>query len=533
MALPLILYADSAEDLFRKGMRAQRHGREVEAYLLFSQARALQPANPKYARAARQVRGSAVSLLALAGQHAAALEMAANSWDYPGHPDDDPSPTATPNVLVAHTVPPASQPVRLVYSDHEASFRFRGTLREAYQSVAREFGVRVLFHSDFDGDRPFRGELDRCDFPCAIRVLAQLGRTLVVPLEEALILIADHGPGIKDELEPVALTSIPLDRTLSPEDVAQVSQAIQQVLDITRGQALVSADALVLRASMQKIEMARMLAEDLLRPPASVQIEIRVLSVARGRRVRGGIDLPGTFPVTNFSTLFGAMPSTDGVERLIGFGGGKTVLGVAVGDISVEARLNSSSSQSVYAGHIRGQHGLEATFKVGESYPIATAQFSPGPLDGPRPGTPNYVQPPPSVRFEDLGMSLSVTPMVHSAKEVSLALEVTFKFLAGATVNGVPILSNREFQSQIRLRENEFAIVSGASVFERQLTGGGMAGLGGIPFIGRLLRRNESRWNERDLLIVLRPRIVTLPASELVRGPAFLFGSEERAVPAL
>ncbi len=533
MALPWVLSAASADDLFRKGFRAQRHGRMVEAYLLYSQARALEPANTKYARAASRVRGSAARLLARAGQYGAAVEMAADSWEYSSHPDEDAPRRATPDVRATHSGPSPTRPARLIYADHEASFRFRGTLREAYEDVANEFGVRVVFRAEFDGERDFHGDLDECDFPCVMRVLSQVGKAFAVPLDDTAMLVADYGPLVPGELEPVGLASIPLDRVLRAEDVAEVSQTIQQVLDIPQVQALVSADALVLRTPIQKIEMARTLAEDLLRVAPSVHLEIRMLTVAQGRRIRAGIDVPGTFPVTNLSTLFGAMPNTDGVERLVGLGGGKTVLGVAVGDATVEARLNSSSSQSVHSSHLRGQHGMEATFKVGESYPIATAQFSAGPLDGPRPGSPGYVQPPPSVRFEDLGLSLVVTPLIHRAREVSLALEVTFKFLAGAAVNGVPILSNREFQSQVRLRENEFAIVSGASVYERRRTGAGFAGLASLPFIGNLFRRNEYRWDQRDLLILIRPRILRLPPSELAVGSTFLYGSEQRPVPAL
>lgn len=522
-----------ADDLFRKGLRAQRHGRDVEAYLLYNQARALEPANAKFAQAASRIRRSAARLLALAGWYRPAIEMAPDSWKYARHPDGGIPASETPDVRVTRTGPLPARPARLDYSRHEASFRFRGSLREAYEGVAEEFGVRVLFHADFEGDRTFRGDLEECDFPCVMRILAQVGKTLAVPLDDSSVLIASDGPNIADELAPVALASIPLDGALGAEDVAQVAQTIQQILDIERIQALVSADTLVFRSPVQKIEMARALAEDLLRPSASVQLEIRMLTVSRGRQVRGGVDLPGSFPVANFSTLFGAMPSSDGSERLVGFGGGETVLGIAVGDVSVEARLNSSSAQSVHAGQLRVRHGEQATFKVGESYPIATAQFSAGLLDAPAPGTPGYVQPPPSVRFEDMGLTLMVTPLVHSSREVSLTLEVTFKFLAGGSVNGVPVLSNREFRSQVRLRDNEFAIVSGTSVYERRRTGAGQAGLANIPILGRLFRRNDHRWDERDLLILIRPRIMRLPPSELARGPAFLFGSEQRPVPAL
>ena len=241
------------------------------------------------------------------------------------------------------------------------------------------------------------------------------------------------------------------------------------------------------------------------------------------------MDLPDTFPMTNFSTLFGALPDATGTERLVGIGGGKAVLGVALGDASVVARLEASATQTLQEMRIRTLHGTAAEFNVGERYPIVTAQYSGAPVSQ----GAGYVQPPPSVTFEDLGLNLSATPMVHSANEVTLDLDVNFRLLAGGAVNDVPIISNREFQSQVRLRQGEFVIVSGMGVYERSLTRGGLAGLGQIPVLGALFRRNEWRWARRDLLALVAPRIVRLPPSELARSREMLFGPEEGPIPVL
>ena len=95
------------------------------------------------------------------------------------------------------------------------------------------------------------------------------------------------------------------------------------------------------------------------------------------------------------------------------------------------------------------------------------------------------------------------------------------------------MFANREFQSRVRLRSGQFAIVSGTAVYERRRLGGGLAGLGNLPLLGPIFRRNERRWSQRDLLVLVRPRVVTLPPGELARAREFLFGSEERPVPAL
>ncbi len=470
--------------------------------------------------------------MAAAGEYRAAIEMAPDSWEFERLPGEDRATAEVSEPAVARFRSMPTRPKRLQYSDHRASFKFRGTVGEAYEEAAGEFGLRVLFHEDVDTDQPIRADLSECDFPCAIRAIGALSKLIGLPLERDLLFVVEDNENVRAEFETSALTSIPLDGSFPIEDVTQLGQAIQQILDIRRLQATTSGNALFLRGSVPKVDMAQAMAADLLRPQASAQIELEMVTVSRGSLVRAGIDLPSSFPVLNFSTLFGAMPGTGGVERLVGLGGGETVLGVAVGDASVEARLNASASQSIQTLQLRSAHGTPAEFTVGESYPIMTAQYSAG-RGGPVPGTPGYVQPPPSVTFQDLGLNLTVTPLIHSSKEVTLLLEVAFKFLSGAAVNDVPVLANREFQSRVRLRTSEFAIVSGTAVYERRRLRGGLGGLGNIPLLGAVFRRNERTWSQRDLLILVRPRILSLPPGELARTREFLFGTEERAVPAL
>ena len=520
-----------AEDLFREGRKAQNQGRHIEAYLLYNRARALSPTNPKYVRAVQGVRRGAAQLLAAAGEHRMALELAPDSWEFESLSSRDRGPVQQPAISTSPARPAPTEPEKLNYLDHRSSFRFRGTLREAYVEAAEEFGIRVVFDEDFDGDRTIRADLTECDFRCVVRALGEIGTTLLVPLDDDLLFVAEDTSVTRSRFETAAFASVPLDSELTPETVNEVSQAIQQILEIKRLQAP-SSTGLFLRDSVAKVNMARWLAENLLHPRGAVQIELQLVTVSRSRNARAGTSLPSTFPITNLSTLLGATPDPAGANRLIGLGGGKTSVGVTVGDASLLARLDASSAESIHSLHLRANHGTIAEFKVGERYPIVTAQYSSG-LAGNGSREAGYIQPPPSISFEDLGLNLAVTPLIHSALDVTLELEVNFRFLAGQAVNDIPVLANREFKSQVRLRRGDFAIVSGMSLFERRASRGGLSGLGQIPWLGSLFRRNERNWSQRDLLMLVRPRIVRLPPAELARVPEFLFGTEQRPLPAL
>ena len=530
LLLPATVSGGPAEDLYRNGLRAQRQGRHIEAYLLLNRARALDPANLQYASAARRVRRGAAQLLAAAGEHRVALEVAPDTWEFQSIDAADRAPPARATITTSRQEGQPAGPKRLRFGDHAASFRFRGTLREAYLRAATEFGIRVVFHDEFDGESAIRADLTECDFRCAMRVLGEIGRTLVIPLDEDLIFVAVDSAGNRAELEPAALASVPLDGAMTPEEVSEISQAVQQVLDIRR-LGTHPAGGLVLRDSVAKVGMARRLVEDLLHPRAMVQIDVRLVSVSASRNLNGGVTLPTTFPLTNLSTLLGAVPSSVDGDRLVGLGGGKTVLGLAVGDASLAAQLDAGWGRTIHSLQLRSAHGMPAEFKIGERYPIATAQFSGG--TGASPDGAAYVQPPPSISFEDLGLNLSMTPLVHNALDVTLELDVNFRLLAGLAVNDIPVLSNREFRSRVRLRRGEFAIVSGMTVYERRAGASGLAGLGRIPWLGGLFRTSRRSWSRNDLLILMQPRIVRLPPGELGRAPTFVFGTAERALPAL
>ena len=82
------------------------------------------------------------------------------------------------------------------------------------------------------------------------------------------------------------------------------------------------------------------------------------------------------------------------------------------------------------------------------------------------------------VSYEDLGLNLKITPVVHGNGEVSLKIELQVRSLTGQSSNGVPVISNREYQGSIRLRDGEPAVIAG------QISTSDQRSLSGIPGCG-------------------------------------------------
>jgi Flp pilus assembly secretin CpaC len=182
--------------------------------------------------------------------------------------------------------------------------------------------------------------------------------------------------------------------------------------------------------------------------------------------------------------------------------------------------------------------GLSSTFTVNTPYgctwsPVSNASWititgggtvSSG---GQITGTQSYV-PPPSFTFEDLGFSMKATPHIHALGEVALELEAEFKLLAGTSLNGIPVVANRQIKSAVTLKEGEWAVVAGLMNSSEARTVSGIAGVVNVPLIGRFLRQNTIDKNGSEVLVLIRPRLLTPRAGDNVVVDKVRVGSEER-----
>ena len=76
--------------------------------------------------------------------------------------------------------------------------------------------------------------------------------------------------------------------------------------------------------------------------------------------------------------------------------------------------------------------------------------------------TPNEALTPyPGSEYVDLGLKVHAVPRVHPDGDVSLDLQFDISALAGTSVNGIPILSNRSIQQSVRLHPGESSVLSG------------------------------------------------------------------------
>jgi type II secretory pathway component GspD/PulD (secretin) len=122
---------------------------------------------------------------------------------------------------------------------------------------------------------------------------------------------------------------------------------------------------------------------------------------------------------------------------------------------------------------------------------------------------------------------IKVQPHVHGTDEVTLDLETEFKVLAGSSLNGIPIISNRKLTTKIRLRNGEFGYIAGLMSSTDARSIAGLAGLASLPLVGHLFKTTTDERDTTEVLVLVKPRLLNAPPSESVAIPIRV-GTETR-----
>lgn len=120
-------------------------------------------------------------------------------------------------------------------------------------------------------------------------------------------------------------------------------------------------------------------------------------------------------------------------------------------------------------------------------------------------------QPYPGSEYVDLGVKVKATPTLHENEEVTLQLEFEITALAGASVNGIPVISNRTVAQTIRVKENQPTMIGGLTDQEETRAITGLPGFANLPGTGYAFGTRNTEKKDTELLILVTPRRFSSP----------------------
>jgi general secretion pathway protein D len=507
---------DFADRLYKAGQRAEKAGDKLHAFLLYAQAAKLDPANVDYA-----MRKSALQADAAMSANTR-LDVSGLGEEHAEIPED----ALTPSEIVEARA--SRPPPRLKGSDGLKSFNISGDPKSVIEKVMAEYGLMVVFEAGYQAPPPFRFRVDDVKFEDAMRTLEATSNSFLVPVNDRIALIVRDTAQKRTEMAPAMAIAIPIPERISVTDATEMMTAVAQTLEIRKFSLDPVKRVVYMRDQVSKIVAARAMFGDLARLRGQVEIDVEFLEVSKSSALGYGLQLPTSSGLVSFSSFLGNVPSSvNGLTQFLTFGGGATFFGIGIASSAVLATFTKSDSETILRSQVVTLDGQAATLHVGEKYPLVTATYSGGSTGQVGSGLASGLSAPPTINFEDLGLVLKVTPSLHDQGEVTLEISSEFKVLGATDANGNPSISSRKYEGKVRLRMDESAVVGGLIGSADGTTVNGIFGVASIPWIGRLLRTNNINKSTDQVLLVLRPRLLSVPPWELGSTPIWV-GTETK-----
>ncbi len=428
-----------------------------------------------------------------------------------------------------------------------ADFQFRGDTRALIEKIAASFKVQASFDESFQ-PKQTRFEVQAVDFYRAMDIAGRLGKVFWSPISEKQFLVAADTPENRRRFERMSLRSFYITDATSPEQVNELLGMLRSMFDIRLISAQLSRSTVTVRAPRDVVDAATSFLEGFSGGPPQVMLDVKVYEINRQFVRDLGVNLPLQYTLINLSNVLSQLQNNPSVQQLINqlfangginqanfqaiqgllaqlqsqqnsilrtpvatFGGGITLMGLAIPTSSIVAHFNESTVKTLQHLTMRAKQGNASNILVGTRYPILNASFSPifnTPQIAQVIQNNSFLAPFPSFTYEDLGIIIKTTPQVHGTDDVTLKMQLQMRALEGASFNGVPVIANREYEGTINLKNGETALMAGYVTQSEQRGVTGPPGLGQLPVLRWLTSAEHKEKVSDELLILVTPHII-------------------------
>jgi len=497
---------DEAKALARKAKRAQKAGHDSEAFLFYSQAAARLPGDKKYKALMESLRASG-------GKEANAGAPESSNEDDDYLPVEEIFDSLTARELASAR--PLQGPPSLNAKPGLQDFDLNGNARSLFDQVAQRFGLVTVYDGDFATAGPqVRFRLSQVDYREALHDLEAATGAFVVPLTSRLLMVAQDTPQKRNDLEQTISITVPIPQAVTTQELTEIGQAVKQATNVDKMAWNTAQSEIVIRDRISRALPAQALLTQLFGSRSDIAIDLEFLEVDDSDIRNYGFNVTNSFQAIYLGQILNnAITAPTGVANLLTFGAGKTLIGISVAQAQAMFNETLSSAKTLFRIQLRAAEGQPATFHSGEKYPVETSGFAGSVPTG---TTGTVFAPPPSFTYEDLGVSLKITPHAHGMGEMTLAVETSYELLSGNSVNGLPVIGRRSLNTQVRLRNDEWAVIAGLINPSDSKTVSGFWGLANIPFFGNLFRQTTTDKSNTNVLIAIRPHLLSVPPDQIV-----------------
>lgn len=415
--------------------------------------------------------------------------------------------------------------------------------RILFDTVGKLAGINVIFDPDYDTTNTIKAssiELGNASLAEAFDDIALVTKSFWKVLTPNTIFVTLDSRQKRQEYEEQVVKVFYLQNVGQQAELNEAVTVLRTVADIQKIFTSTPMNAIVIRASADKIPLAEKLIAAIDKPKSEVIMDVMVMEVNRNymRNLSAAIGVGGINSSINFtprttlqgqsaSTTSGTTATTGTTTTTTSTTGTTTstnntlllpfIKHVSTADFTIsnvpggliEALLSDSSTKVLQAPQIRALDNFKASLKIGEKIPTATGSFQPG-VGG------VGVNPLVNTQFTylDVGVNVDILPRVNSATDVSshVSVEVSQED-STVSIGGIdqPVIGQKKLEMDLRMKDGEINIIGGLIDDETDKSISGIPGVANIPLIGNLFKSTNLTKTQQELLIVMVPHIIRSP----------------------
>src|SRR5437867_3483529 len=450
--------------------------------------------------------------------------------------------------------PASREPLRLNFPNT--------SLRDILNFIANATGINVTYDRDVQ-DRLVTINLDGVTLEQALNQIMTMNQlSYKVLSERSIFVFPDTAPKHAIYDEQVVRTFY-----VSHADATELTQTLSTIMRLP-GMAVQpaiiankTANTITVRATAPVVQIVEKIIQQNDKPRAEVVIDVEILEVDRSRTKAYGVNLSDYSLGTIFSpeqspngTAVAAAPAATGTGTTTGTGAATSTAGgtstppsgvrspapfnlntisrgistadfyLAVPTAIVNFLESDTHTRIIAKPQIRGAEGTKFTLKLGDKVPVISTSYTPIATGG------AGVNPLSSYQYQDVGVSVEMTPIVTLEGDIRLDLTVISSTRKADVVIGgvnIPSFGNREVTTRLRLRDGESNLLAGLLQESEQSGVTGFPGAIHIPLLKQLFSQNTGQIDQTDIIMLLTPHIVrTHEISENDLKPIYI-GSQQ------
>lgn len=560
-----------AEKFYLKGLRAVHKGDAVAAERNFSRAAAADPMNPEYAIDRQLARSQAAMALIrradrarIQGNRAAAKAQLKRAIAIdPGDPEVSQHAVelsdSTPGPLLENATVTLAPEIVLAPTSGKRSFHLRGAEQELLRQILTAYGLSPTFDSSV-GTTRISFDADGVNFAQAAKMAQLATGCFFVPLDPKRVLVAKDNRENRTRYERESVETLRLPG-LPPAEMTDIGNIVRNIFAVQRSSVQQNGGTITVRAPQSVLTALNRTLANLLQGNGEVLLEVKLFEIAQTRTRNLGVQLPQSVTLFNVPSELNNIiqQNPDLVQQIISsglanagdyaaiaailiasgqvsnsilgqpfalFGGGLTESGVSVPGVTANFALNSSDTRVLDQIQLRLADDQEGTIRSGSRYPIETSSYSS--LSGSAPSIPGLTsaglsstlaglgvnlnsltsaETIPQVQYQDLGMTLTVTPKIERANHIALNLALKLTALQGTSLNGLPVLTNQSYTANVTDALGSSTLLVSDMTRQESNAVSGIPGLSDLPGF-QSTTNNQSLQDTSKLVILITPHLL-------------------------